>query len=136
MVGTDVVTYRNILVEAEGRISYVTMNRPEKRNALSVEHMSELIDCFGRIGGDRSISRIAVRAQYNFSREAKAGRHHALESDGAEMALFAEGFSARQAGRLGRRGAGRAVRAVARGRAGRTVLVEQSAARPLFPAGP
>ena len=28
----------------DGNIAYVTMNRPERRNALSLEHMQELID--------------------------------------------------------------------------------------------
>jgi enoyl-CoA hydratase/carnithine racemase len=43
-------TYRHILFEVDGAIARVTMNRPERRNALSVEHMRELIDCFRAIG--------------------------------------------------------------------------------------
>ena len=42
-------TYQHILFEQEGPIAYVTMNRPAKRNALSVEHMQELIGCLGAI---------------------------------------------------------------------------------------
>lgn len=53
--------YQNILFEVDGRIAYVTMNRPEKRNALSVAHMQELIDCFQGIGADRSIAVVILR---------------------------------------------------------------------------
>src|SRR5579859_5736346 len=58
---SDVLTYRNILVESAEGVARVTMNRPEKRNALSVEHMNELIDCFGQIGNDRDIAVVILR---------------------------------------------------------------------------
>jgi enoyl-CoA hydratase/carnithine racemase len=48
-------TYRHILFEQDGSLAYVTMNRPEKRNALSIEHMQELTACFKAIGADRAI---------------------------------------------------------------------------------
>src|SRR3954451_15960790 len=41
----DEPTYQHILFEQAGPIAYLTMNRPAKRNALSVEHMQELIGC-------------------------------------------------------------------------------------------
>ena len=53
--------YQNILFTREGRIAFVTMNRPDKRNALSVEHMNELIDCFRAIGDDRSLAIVILR---------------------------------------------------------------------------
>ena len=43
-------TYRHILVEEAGPVAIVTMNRPERRNALSLEHMQELIAGFKAIG--------------------------------------------------------------------------------------
>ena len=61
MTATDISTYRNILVLVEDAIAYVTMNRPERRNALSLEHMEELIACFKAIGRDRSVA-VAVLA--------------------------------------------------------------------------
>ncbi len=42
--------YRNIVVERDGAYVTITMNRPERRNALSMEHMLELIDAFERVG--------------------------------------------------------------------------------------
>jgi len=56
-------TYRNILFAREGALAFVTMNRPEKRNALSVEHMEELIECLEAIGGDKNISVVTLRGE-------------------------------------------------------------------------
>jgi enoyl-CoA hydratase/carnithine racemase len=60
MIDTE-TTYRNIAFERDGAIAYVTMNRPERRNALSVEHMQELIECFKALGQDREIGAIILR---------------------------------------------------------------------------
>jgi enoyl-CoA hydratase/carnithine racemase len=57
----DVGMYRNILVEQQGSIALVTMNRPERRNALSLEHMNELIACFRRIGDDQDAAAVILR---------------------------------------------------------------------------
>jgi enoyl-CoA hydratase/carnithine racemase len=61
MIDTEKQTYRNILVEGDGSTVYVTMNRPERRNALSIEHMRELIDCFKAIGQDREVAVVILR---------------------------------------------------------------------------
>jgi enoyl-CoA hydratase/carnithine racemase len=53
--------YRHISYELSDRIAGVTMNRPEKRNALSVEHMLELTDCFRAIGSDRDVAVVILR---------------------------------------------------------------------------
>jgi len=42
--------YEHILVEWSGEFATVTMNRPQRRNALSLEHMRELIGAFRTIG--------------------------------------------------------------------------------------
>ncbi len=44
-------TYEHILYEGDGTVALVTMNRPKKRNALSLDHMQELISCLKAIGG-------------------------------------------------------------------------------------
>lgn len=54
-------TYQHILFEAHGAIAYVTMNRPAKRNALSVDHMQELIGCLKLIGDRRELAVVIVR---------------------------------------------------------------------------
>jgi len=42
--------FEHILVERSGDFATVTMNRPQRRNALSLEHMRELIAAFGDLG--------------------------------------------------------------------------------------
>ena len=42
--------FEHILVERSGDFATVTMNRPERRNALSLEHMRELITAFRDLG--------------------------------------------------------------------------------------
>jgi enoyl-CoA hydratase/carnithine racemase len=47
--------FEHILVERSGQFVTVTMNRPERRNALSVEHMRELIAAFRDIGNSDAL---------------------------------------------------------------------------------
>jgi enoyl-CoA hydratase/carnithine racemase len=54
-------TYEHILFEADGPIARVTMNRPDKRNALSLAHMQELKDCLKAIGEARE-ARVVILA--------------------------------------------------------------------------
>jgi enoyl-CoA hydratase/carnithine racemase len=42
--------YEHILYEGDETVALVTMNRPKKRNALSLDHMQELIVCLKAIG--------------------------------------------------------------------------------------
>jgi enoyl-CoA hydratase/carnithine racemase len=42
--------FKHILVERSGDFATVTMNRPERRNALSLDHMFELITAFRDLG--------------------------------------------------------------------------------------
>jgi enoyl-CoA hydratase/carnithine racemase len=42
--------YEHILVKQSGDFATITMNRPQRRNALSLAHMQELIDAFTRVG--------------------------------------------------------------------------------------
>ncbi len=50
MIEAERGTYEHILFEMDGPTAHLTMNRPEKRNALSLAHMQELIECFKAIG--------------------------------------------------------------------------------------
>ncbi|MBO8142475.1 MAG: enoyl-CoA hydratase [Firmicutes bacterium] len=59
MLGAPLETYEHIEVSSGDGIALVTMNRPHKRNALSLAHMRELIDAFRRIGADRRM-RVAI----------------------------------------------------------------------------
>jgi enoyl-CoA hydratase/carnithine racemase len=55
--------YEHILFEEDGAVAYVTMNRPKKRNALSLDHMKELISCFKEIGESRDASVVVLRGE-------------------------------------------------------------------------
>jgi enoyl-CoA hydratase/carnithine racemase len=56
-------TYEHIHFERDGRIAYVTMNRPSKRNALSLGHMQELTSCFREIGESKEFSVVILRGE-------------------------------------------------------------------------
>jgi enoyl-CoA hydratase/carnithine racemase len=56
-------TYEHILFEQDDNVAYVTMNRPSKRNALSLDHMRELTSCFQEIGESKEISVVILRGE-------------------------------------------------------------------------
>lgn len=58
---TGATGYRHVQVHLANRTAVVTMNRPERRNALSIEHMSELVDAFAAIGSARQAAVVIVR---------------------------------------------------------------------------
>src|ERR687885_235766 len=60
MIEAEKHTYEHILFEADGPIARITMNRPEKRNALSLAHMEELIHCFKSIGESKEASVVVL----------------------------------------------------------------------------
>ena len=53
--------YEHILVSADAGLATITMNRPERRNALSEAHMRELIAALGA-AGDQSDTRAVILA--------------------------------------------------------------------------
>jgi enoyl-CoA hydratase/carnithine racemase len=61
MGATATETYQHIEYAAEGRIATVTMNRPERRNALSLAHMEELTGCLKAIGRDAGVAVVILR---------------------------------------------------------------------------
>src|SRR5215216_1384535 len=56
MIESEKQTYEHIIFEVDGEIARITMNRPEKRNALSLAHMQELTSCLKAIGEGREAS--------------------------------------------------------------------------------
>src|SRR5215469_6515267 len=54
--------YEALLVEHEAPVATITMNRPERRNALSVDMMQELIDAFKSLGGDQQVRAVVLAA--------------------------------------------------------------------------
>ena len=47
--------FEYVLVERSGEFATITMNRPQRRNALSLRHMRELIEAFTQVGGSDAL---------------------------------------------------------------------------------
>jgi enoyl-CoA hydratase/carnithine racemase len=63
---TDVAAgrrYRNILVDRDDPVAVVTMNRPERRNALSLAHMEELVEALRGLGADPAVGAVILRGE-------------------------------------------------------------------------
>jgi isohexenylglutaconyl-CoA hydratase len=54
--------YRSLLARRDGDVAYLTFNRPERRNALTHEMMSELSDAFARITAEVERDALGLRA--------------------------------------------------------------------------
>src|SRR5438309_5925843 len=56
------MAYANTYHTTEGNVAIVTLNRPQRRNALSLELMQELIACLTGIGASREIRAVILAA--------------------------------------------------------------------------
>jgi len=57
------MSYRHLLEAREGHLRVITMNRPERRNALSLEMMLELIRALDDIGSDPAVRAVILAAE-------------------------------------------------------------------------
>src|SRR2546421_8720838 len=56
------MTYQNLLLTTEGPVAVVTLNRPQRRNALSLVLMLELLACLDEISRNREIRAVILAA--------------------------------------------------------------------------
>ena len=63
MIEAEKGAYEHVRYERDGAVAYVTMNRPKKRNALSLDHMRELTGCFESIGEDKGVSVVVLAGE-------------------------------------------------------------------------
>ncbi|HXE91621.1 MAG TPA: enoyl-CoA hydratase [Terriglobales bacterium] len=56
------MNYKNLLHETEGSIALVTLNRPQRRNALSLDLMLEVIDCLDAVGANPEVRAVILAA--------------------------------------------------------------------------
>ena len=56
------MNYQNLILTTEGSTAIVTLNRPQRRNALSLDLMLELTSCLGEIGGTREFRAVILAA--------------------------------------------------------------------------
>lgn len=54
---------QTLIYRTEGRIAYITLNRPEKRNAFSRQLVGELKDAFAAAAADDMVKAIILRAE-------------------------------------------------------------------------
>jgi enoyl-CoA hydratase/carnithine racemase len=54
--------YQNISLSREGYLGIVTLNRPERRNALSLELMQDLMHCLSELSEDSSVRVVILAA--------------------------------------------------------------------------
>ena len=56
------MSYDSLITSREGPIAIVTLNRPERRNALSLKLMLELIDALDHFGSDSNVRAVILAA--------------------------------------------------------------------------
>jgi enoyl-CoA hydratase/carnithine racemase len=56
------MSFENICMAREGLVAAVTLNRPQRRNALSLPLMLELIACLDEIGRNRDVRAVILAA--------------------------------------------------------------------------
>jgi len=79
------MSYEHILVETDDRFTTITMNRPTRRNALSLDHMNELIDALNTTARSESAGIILAGNGPVFS----AG-HDFADMAGADLGFMRE----------------------------------------------
>jgi enoyl-CoA hydratase/carnithine racemase len=76
--------YRTVLITEEGPAMRITLNRPEKRNALSLELMEELIAALRTIGGNPDARAIVIAG----AGSAYSAGHDLGEMVGRDLAFY------------------------------------------------
>jgi enoyl-CoA hydratase/carnithine racemase len=76
--------FRSLLVRRNGPAATITLNRPEKRNALSLELMQELIAALEQVGADRDVRAIVLEG----AGPAFSAGHDLGEMVGREAAFY------------------------------------------------
>ncbi len=54
------MSYENLLVEKRGRVALVTVNRPDKMNALNIKTREEIIAAFKELGNEREVRVVVI----------------------------------------------------------------------------
>jgi enoyl-CoA hydratase/carnithine racemase len=80
--------YAALLVRREGAAAWVTLNRPEKRNALSLELMEELIRALDSVGAEPDVRAIVVEG----AGPAFSAGHDLAELIGRELPFYQRVF--------------------------------------------
>jgi enoyl-CoA hydratase/carnithine racemase len=85
---STLATGATVLVRQDGPAARVTLNRPDKRNALSLELMGELLGTLRRLGGEDGVRAIVVDA----AGPAFSAGHDLSEMIGRDLPFFQQLF--------------------------------------------
>src|SRR5437660_12744747 len=80
--------YRNLRVEGAGETARIVLNRPEKRNALSLELLEEMTAALRELAGDTAVRVVVIEG----AGPAFSAGHDLSEMVGREGAFFHELF--------------------------------------------
>ena len=83
-MATTVTSFEHLLVDAEPPAARITLNRPEKRNALSLDLMEELIEALGLLGGSAGVRVIVIEG----AGPAFSAGHDLSEMVGQELGFY------------------------------------------------
>jgi len=83
-------TYPSLLLDVEGRVATITINRPEKRNAWSPQLNADLLEVLSELGADREVRATILTGAGDkaFSAGADLGdpRTHRVDKAGSHLA--------------------------------------------------
>ncbi|MFZ5642605.1 MAG: enoyl-CoA hydratase [Bacillota bacterium] len=89
--------YQNILFEPDGKVAHITLNRPEKRNALSKDLLEELTSLLREVGKARTTNAVIIKGAGKIF----SGGHDLKEVAGGEpqdvLSIFRSCFETMQA---------------------------------------
>jgi len=83
-------TYKTILVDRAPPLATLSMNRPDRRNALSLEMMQEMTSALRAIGGDREVRIVIIRG----NGPAFSAGHDIAEMRGQDINFYRRLFDA------------------------------------------
>src|SRR5579884_4136419 len=78
----------SLILAADPPITTITLNRPERRNALSLELMKDLIECLDRVASDRGAHAVVLAA----AGKAFSSGHDLSEMTGRNVADYRQIF--------------------------------------------
>src|SRR5579863_8591031 len=80
--------YETLLAELDSKIAVITLNRPNRRNALSLKALTELIACLDEVGQDKTIQVVILAA----AGPAYSAGHDLTEMTGRSVGEYREIF--------------------------------------------
>ena len=78
------MSYTDLVLDRDGEVAVLTLNRPTKRNALSLGLMEEVLAALGEVAADRSVAAVVLRG----AGPAFCAGHDLAEMTGLDVAAY------------------------------------------------